>query len=92
MDRKLVHHPILGCTDIHPLQLVLGRHLLLHQLRGLAPDVGQLLAHLRAHVLVDLDNLQLGLRDLALRLSDRRDERTPLAFEPRRIPLQSGHA
>jgi hypothetical protein len=31
---KLVHYPILGCTDVDPLQLVLGGDLLLYQLRG----------------------------------------------------------
>ncbi len=57
--------------------------LLLDQLRHLAADVGEVLADLGAHVLIDLQDLDLGLGDLALRLRDRGDELAALAVEPR---------
>src|SRR3954468_3993019 len=57
--------------------------------KGAGPQV---LAHLRAQVLLDLQDLQLGFSDLALGLGDGRHERAPLAFKPGRIALQRGHA
>ena len=61
---------VLRRADVDALELVLGRDPLLDELGQLAPDFGQLLADLSAQVLVDLNNLQLCLGDLALSLGD----------------------
>ena len=53
--------------------------LLLDQLGDLAADFGEVLADLGAHVLIDLQDLDLGLGDLALGLRDRGDELPALA-------------
>jgi hypothetical protein len=45
------------------------------------PGSPQLLHDLGAHLLVDLDDLQRGLGDLALRLGDAGDELAALALE-----------
>ena len=45
------------------LQQVLGRDPLLDQLGFLAADFGEILADIGAQVLVDLDDLELGLGD-----------------------------
>ena len=44
------------------------------------------------HVLIDLQDLQLGLGDLALGLRHRRDQLSALAVEPRRLALERGEA
>ena len=77
-------------ADIDALELILGRHLLLDQLGGLAADLGEVLADLGAHVLIDLQDLQLGLGDLALGLGDRGDQLPALAIEPLLLALERG--
>ena len=54
--------------EVDAFQLVLGSRLPLDQLRDLAANLRQLFADVAAHVLVDLDDLQLRLGDLALGL------------------------
>src|SRR5829696_6361284 len=88
-------HPLTGRMmkmAANALELVLGRDLALNELGGLATDLGQLLADLGLQILVDLQDLQLGFRDLAPGLSDGGDERTALAFETRGVALERRHA
>ena len=62
------------------------------ELGDLGLDLAQVLADLGAHVLVDLQDLQLDLGDLALGLRGRGDELAALAFEARRVALERGDA
>ena len=56
--------------------------------RDLALDLAQLLHRLGAHLLVDLDDLELGLGDAALGLGDGCDELAALAFDAGGIALE----
>ena len=58
---ELMHHAALRRADVDALELILGGDLFLDQFGGFAADVGEVLADLGAHVLVDLQNLDLGL-------------------------------
>ena len=87
MHRKLLHDTGLRSADLDALQLIHRRDLAFDQFRDLGADVGQLLGHVAAQVLVDLDDLQLGLRNLSLALRHCRDELSALAF--RRAPSRS---
>jgi HlyD family type I secretion membrane fusion protein len=78
---ELVHEATLRGADLDALELVLRRHLALDELADLALDVAQLGRHLALEVLVELDDLQLGLGDLTLRGGDRGDELALLAVE-----------
>src|SRR5215831_13976194 len=91
MDGKLMHHAILRGTDIDALKLVLSGDLLLYEFRSLGTDFGQILANFSTHVLVNLDDLQLCLGDLAPGLRDVGYELPALAFEPHSIPFQARH-
>jgi len=79
-----VHDAVLRRPDVDALELILGRHLPLDELRGLPPDIAELLGDVRPDGLVDLDDLKLGLGDLSLGLGDRGDQLPTLAFEARR--------
>jgi hypothetical protein len=70
MHGELVDDAVQWRTNVDTLELVLGFDLLLHQLGRLAADLGKVLADLRAHILIDLENLQLRFGDLALGLGD----------------------
>ena len=80
-DGELVHDAVLRRADVDALELVLGRDLALDQLGDLGLDLAQLLGDLAScRSWIDLDDLQLGLGDLALglRRSRRRaDPRSP---------------
>ena len=92
VDVELVDIAVAGSTDVDALQLVLGRHAALGIFRDLALDLAQLLHRLGAHLLVDLDDLELGLGDAAFRLGDRRDELAALAFDAGGIALEGVQA
>ena len=87
-----MHHAALRRADVDALELVFGGDFLLDEFGGLAANVGEVLADLGAHVLVDLQDLDLGLGDLALGLRDRGDKLSALAFEARLLALQRGDA
>ena len=92
VDGELMHVAGARRADVDPLQLVLGRDLALDELRDLGLDLAQLLHHLGAHLLVDLDDLQRGLGDLALGLRDAGDDLAALALEARRLALERRQA
>src|SRR5215203_5224162 len=92
VDGRLVHHPVLRRSDIDALQLVLGRDLALDELGNLALDLAQVLGNLAAQILIDLQDLQLDLGNLALGLGGRRDELAALALEARGVALERRHA
>jgi hypothetical protein len=92
VDVELVHGPVLGRPDVDPLQLVFGRDLAFDVFRQLALDLAQFARDLAAQILVDLDDLELGLADLSLGLGGRGDERTALAFETSGVALERRHA
>ena len=52
----------------------------------------QLLAHLAAKILIDLQDLKLDLGDFALGLGDRGDQRSTFSPQPCRLPLQRRNA
>src|SRR3712207_8787759 len=56
-------------TEIYTLSLHDALPIFFHKLRRLRPDLGQLLAHLGAQVLVDLQDLQLRLDRKSTRLN-----------------------
>ena len=75
-------------TDVDALELVFRGHAPLGVLGDLALDLAQLLHRLGAHLLVDLDDLELGLGDAALGLGDGCDELAALAFDAGGIALE----
>ena len=84
------HDAVLRGADVDPPQLVFGRDLALDQLADLVVGLAQILGDFADHVLVDLDDLQFGLGDLALGLGPRGDVLRALAVEPRGVALQRG--
>jgi hypothetical protein len=64
--RRLEHDAVLRRPDVGALELILGRHLALDEFADLAVDLAQLLGGVARLLLVDLEDLQLGLDDLAL--------------------------
>ena len=89
VDRQLMDDPALRRADIDALQLVLGRNTTFHKLGVFCLNLAQLLHHLGAHVVINLDNLQLGLGDLAPSLGDSRDQLAPLAFDAGGVALKA---
>jgi hypothetical protein len=73
VHRELVHHAVLGRANLDALELIFGRHLALNELADFALDFAQLARDLAAEILIDLDDLQLNLSDLAARLGYSRD-------------------
>ena len=88
MDRGLQHHAGLRGSDVDPTQLVFGRDLALDELTDLVVGLAQILGDLADHILVDLNDLQFGLGDLALGLRLRCNVLRPLAGQPGRVALQ----
>src|SRR5205814_6529719 len=70
------------------LELVLRGDLALDELADLGLDLAHLLGDVAAQVLIDLDDLQLGLGDLALDLGRRGDQLAAFALEPRLLALE----
>ena len=83
---------VLRRADIHALQLVFGRDLALDEFADLGIDLAHLLGDFAAEILVDLDDLELYLGDLAFGLGHGSDELRLFAVEARRFPLQLGQA
>src|SRR5262245_45054994 len=83
VHRELMHHPVLGCADFDALELVFGRDLALDELADLGVNLAQFARHLAAEILINLDDLQLDLADLATRLGYSRDRLCTLALEAR---------
>jgi hypothetical protein len=54
--------------------------------------LAQILERVGAEILIDLDNLQLGLADLTARAGGVGDELTALALQPRLVALELGIA
>ena len=88
VHRKLMDDAGLRRADIDALELVLGRRHALLELGDLALRLAQVLEHLGAEILVELDDLQLGLADLAARARDVGDELAALALQPRLVALE----
>ena len=77
-------------AQIDALELVFGRGDPLLELGDLALGLAQVLEHLGAEILVDLDDLQLGFADLAARTGDVGDELATLALRSRLVALKLG--
>ena len=92
MHVRLEHHAVLRRADVDALELVFGGDLALDELADLAVDLAHFLGDLAAQVLVDLDDLQFGLRDLAVGLGDCGDQLPALALEPRRRRVRARSA
>ena len=59
VNGQLVDDAILRRPDINPLELVQGCNLFFHEFRCARTDIGEFAAHFRAHILLDLHDLQL---------------------------------
>ena len=70
----LEHDAVLWRTDVDALELVLGGDLALDELAILGVDLAHVLGDLAAQILIDLDDLQLGLGNFAFGLRDRGDQ------------------
>ena len=88
MNRRLQHHAVLRGADVDPPQLVFRGDLAFDELADLVVGLAQILGDVADHILVDLDDLQFGLGDLALGLRARGDVLRPLAGEPGRVALE----
>src|SRR3954454_20038000 len=89
---RLQHHASLWRTDIDAAKLVLGGDLALEHFADLVVGLAQILGDLADHVLVDLDDLELGLGDLALGLRARGDVLRTLAVEAGAVAVGRGQA
>ncbi len=83
-----MHDAILRGANVDPLELVFGGHLALDEFAEPAVELAQLLRHLAGEVLIDLQDLQLDLADLAARLRHREHRLRPLAGQPRGFALE----
>ena len=88
MGLKLINGPSLWSTDRGALQLVDGGVGTLLQLGDPGLRLPQVLQHLGAEVLVELEYLQFGFRDLAARACDLGDQLATFALQPRLVALQ----
>ncbi len=88
MHGRLQHHAVLRRADVDAAQLVLGGDLALDELADLVGGLTQILGDLAGHVLVDLDDLQLGFGDLAPGLGARGDVLPAFAVQPRGVAFQ----
>ena len=80
VHRELMDVTGLRRAQVDALELVLGRRDPLLELGDLALRLAHILEHLGAEILVDLDDLQLGLADLAARAGDVGNELAALAL------------
>ena len=92
MNRKLVHKAALRRDEIDALQLILSRNLAFDVLGRLRFNLTQAVGHFAAKVLIDLDDLELRLRDLAARLGLRRRKPAALTVQIGAFALQRHHA
>jgi hypothetical protein len=91
VDVKLVDHAVLRCANIHALELILCGYFLLDEFGDLAADIGQILTDFSAHVLIDLQDLQLDFGHFALGLGDRCGQLTAFPIEPLLFAFESRH-
>ena len=92
MDLGFEHDAVLRRADIDALELVFGGHLALDEFAVFGVDFAHVLGDLAAQILVDLDDLQLGLARLALGLSDRGQQLPALAFDAGGVALERSHS
>src|SRR6185369_9567512 len=90
--RRLQHDAVLRRTDVDAAELILRGDLALDELADLVVCLAQILGDLADHVLVDLDDLQFGFRDLAPRLRTGGDVLRALARQPGEVALQHRQA
>src|SRR5262249_15860759 len=88
MYRQLEYRAVLRGANIDTLQLILSGHLSFDELADLGFDFAQLLGHVAAEILIDLDDLQLDFGNLALDLGRRRYQLPPLSRKPGLVALQ----
>ena len=81
---------LLRRADVGALKLIFRRHLALDVLADLAVGFAQFLGDVTGEQLIDLEDLQLGLDDLALRLGGGGDELAALALKPRLLAFEVG--
>src|SRR5215470_8391061 len=86
-----MHIPVLRRTDFDTLQLILGGDPALLKFDKFPSDVGKLLSDLTAQILINLNDLELYLRDLGFGLSGSSHQLTTFAFELGGVTLQAGH-
>ncbi len=90
MYRQLEHRTVLRGANLDALELVLGGDLAFDELANLGLDLAHLLGDIAAQILIDLDDLQLGLGDLAFDLGRAGDQLSAFPLEPRLLALQRG--
>ena len=84
--------PDLRRAQLDALQLVLGGDAPLEQFADARLDLAQLLGRFGLHGLIDVDDLQLHLADLALRARDLRHQRAPFALQLGQVALRRQRA
>src|SRR6266702_2959056 len=92
MHSRLQHHAVLRRADVDAAKLILGGDLALDQFADLVVGLAQILGDLADHILVDLDDLELGLGNLALILRPRGDVLRALAVEACAVAFERGQA
>ena len=86
-----MHDAVLGRANFDPGEHVLSRNLPFGTYGQIGADRGELLAGLGAQILVQLEDLQLGLGDLVLAFSNRGGQLAAIALGPGEIALQGNH-
>src|SRR5689334_7129428 len=89
---QLVHGAALRGTDLDPVELILGRGDPLVELGDLALGLPQVLENLGAGVLIELDDLELDLADLAARARYVGNELAAVPVQLGLVALQLGIA
>ena len=87
---RFQHNAVLRGADVDALELIFGGDLALDEFAELGVDLAHVLGDLAAQVLIDLDDLQLSLGDLAFGLGDGGDQLPAFALEPRAVALERG--
>ena len=87
---RFQHDAVLRRADVDALELIFRRDLALDEFTELGVDLAHVLGDLAAQVLIDLDDLEFGLRYLALGLRNGRYQLPAFALEPRAVALQRG--
>ncbi len=85
---KLMHRSGLWCTDVYPLQLIFRGDTAFVQLSLLGLDLAHVFDHLGLEILIELDDLQLGLGNFSLRLGGGGRQLAPLTLEARHLALR----
>jgi hypothetical protein len=88
MNSELVNKACLGCADVDMTKFVFGSNKTLRIFADFSSALAQLIRHFGSHVVVNLDNLQLGFCHLAFGLRSRRDQISKFAIKIGRFPLQ----